>query len=200
MGEYGTYKGEEIKIGTCEDMYYMRADQIPLVESATLRDLTAIRFRFPFPDEDGIEPGNFDDCDRGARVWGIEPPADLDRHYKVQFKAQAGILVSLPCPYSQEAKDSGVKYHFNGYRGPVKIVQQRVWAGVWVTVCECGACGARYRLPTLDDVRPVLDACERHAKAEERVGGNPSQAKWWREVARRIEIGYSTPTNSDPAN
>ena len=32
MGEYAKYQGEEIKIGTCEDLYYLRADQAFKVE------------------------------------------------------------------------------------------------------------------------------------------------------------------------
>ena len=27
MGEYAKYAGERVKIGTCEDMYYLRDDQ-----------------------------------------------------------------------------------------------------------------------------------------------------------------------------
>ncbi|MBA3354975.1 MAG: hypothetical protein H0U18_03355 [Pyrinomonadaceae bacterium] len=27
MGEYATFKGLSVKIGTCENMYYLRADQ-----------------------------------------------------------------------------------------------------------------------------------------------------------------------------
>jgi hypothetical protein len=68
MGEYGTYLGNNIKIGTCEDMYYLRADQRHLVKAAALHDLTDIRFRFPFPDEDHRQPGDFDDYDRGLTV------------------------------------------------------------------------------------------------------------------------------------
>ncbi len=32
MGEYAIYRGERIKIGTCEDMYYLRPDQVHLVK------------------------------------------------------------------------------------------------------------------------------------------------------------------------
>ena len=75
MGEYATRKdiGERIKIGTCESMYYLRADQAREVYAEPgnvdpIADAAAIRFRFPFPDEDGIEPGNFDDHARHMRI------------------------------------------------------------------------------------------------------------------------------------
>jgi hypothetical protein len=192
MGEYAIYDGHEIKIGTCEDMYYLRPDQRHLVQSSTLRDLTAIRFRFPFPDEDSRVPGDFDDHDRGLTVWGSTVPDGVE-HYLVQFKADAGILVSLPCPYSAAAKASAITYHFNGFRGPARIVQQRVWAGVWATVMDCGPCEARLRLPDLDAARPLLDAIGRQIATADR-----DTAAMWRSIADRVERGYHTPVTDDP--
>jgi hypothetical protein len=196
MGEYGYVNGQEIKIGTCEDMYYLRRDQIRLVQSTTLRDLTHLRFRFPFPDEDAVAPGEFDDYDRGLAVWGYEVPDGVE-HYSVQFRATPGILASLPCPYSAEGKASGITYHFNGFRGPARIVQQRIWAGRWATVMACGPCGAKYRLPDLAAARPLLDAIGTEVTRAERDDA-PERAVMWRTVAERIETGYHTSTDSDP--
>ena len=190
MGEYATYRDTRIKIGTCEDMYYLRPDQLHLVESPVLRDLTALRFRFPFPDEDHLEPGAFEDHDRGLTVRGYDVPTNVD-HHTVQFKADAGILVSLPCPYSEQATTSGPRYHFNGFRGPARIVQQRIWAGVWVTVVDCGPCGARFRLPDLDAAQPLLAAILREVVEAERAH-DTKRAETWRTVADRVERGYHT--------
>jgi hypothetical protein len=58
MGEYARYNGSDIKIGTCEDMYYLRADQAHLVTAPVdgmldpIKYAAQIRFRFPFPEED----------------------------------------------------------------------------------------------------------------------------------------------------
>jgi hypothetical protein len=191
MGEFATFNGQHIKIGTCENMYYLRADQLDLVRSAALHDLTNLRFRFPFPDEDHREPGDFDDYDRGLTVWGYEIPDGVD-HHLVQFKAAAGILVSLPCPYSAAAKGGGITYHVNGYRGPARIVQQRIWAGVWATVMACGPCGAKFRLPDLDTARPLLDAISGEVTKAERYG-SADQVAMWRTGAERVECGYHTP-------
>jgi hypothetical protein len=166
MGEYGNYLGTRIKIGTCENMSYLRPDQRHLVQAAALFDLTDIRFRFPFPDEDHLAPGDFDDPDRGLTVWGYQVPNGLD-HFRVQFKAAGGVLVSLPCPFSDEAKASDITYHFNGFRGPARIVQQRAWAGVWATVMACGPCDAKYRLPDLDAAQPLLHAIQRQIATAE---------------------------------
>ena len=75
MGEYAQFQGSEIKIGTCEDMYYLRFQQrhevTSLLNSVDLEDLDTLqqlRFRFPFPEEDSIEPGAFDNHNKTARV------------------------------------------------------------------------------------------------------------------------------------
>src|SRR5574343_777904 len=70
MGEYATIKNHgEIKLGTCEDMYYARYDQAKKLLSAADRKVylkpDTNRWRFPFPQEDDIQIGNFQDYDYG---------------------------------------------------------------------------------------------------------------------------------------
>ena len=190
MGEYATYLGRRIKIGTCEDMYYLRPDQIHLVAPDTPLNLTHSRFRFPFPDEDDRRPGDFTDYDRGLSVWGYTVPDGVE-HYRVQFKADAGILVNLPCPYSTDGRTGDLRYMFNGFRGPARIVQQRVWAGVWATVLACGPCGSRFRLPDLASAKPLLDAIDQQI-ALDTADDRTSSVLLWRAVADRIERGYHT--------
>ncbi len=55
-------------------MYYLRADQAALVTPEhgsvdPVKDVTSIRSRFPFPDEDKNEPGNFDPFERSIHVF-----------------------------------------------------------------------------------------------------------------------------------
>lgn len=190
MGEYANYKGEHIKIGTCEDMYYLRADQRHLIEGYKFSDemLAACRFRFPFPDEDHIEPGQFDVYDRGVSLYGVDIPDEVT-HYKVQFVARVGFNVMLPCPLSKEGKESGLKMHANGFAGPVKIVQQALRNGVWVTICRCGACDTTYRLPTMAEAEPVIVALRSSADHYEREG-DAHRAKWYHTIADRITAGY----------
>src|SRR5437016_4579142 len=62
MGEYAQYGGQDVKIGTCEDMYYLRYDQRWQVQALDgnvnpVLDVAHLRFRFPWPDEDTIPPG-----------------------------------------------------------------------------------------------------------------------------------------------
>lgn len=151
MGEYARYNGEEIKIGTCEEMYYLRADQRHLV--AYEFDGTE-RFRFPFPDEDGLEPGRFDDHDRGVKIpraWSL--PVDWDDHGSVQFVAQhPGYVLSIPCPEQYEQPGmhvdmpNGLRVGRNGFNGDPRVVQQAYRDGVLATIVSCGACGRKWRL------------------------------------------------------
>lgn len=216
MGEYATYNGQSVKIGTCEQMYYLRADQVPLIqpESGNVNPrrrshAEQIQFRFPFPREDGIEPGAFEDHDYGMGVWGIEPPDDPEQieHCHLQFTRNypesGGILLSIPCPRSREGKASGLKVHYNGYNGAVQLHSQRLVDGRLVLILRCGDCGALYRVPTLDDAKPVLDILEKEAAAEDhrtkianqRPGAVQcaSAGDYYREVARRIVAGYTEP-------
>jgi len=192
MGEYAEYKGERIKIGTCEDMYYLRADQAHLVKPlsgnvspASVEDQKTIRFRFPWPSEDGIEPGAFGDYSKGRTFYDLKPPEGVE-HYTIQFSAPQGYLVSLPCPEGPEATH-GLRVHRNGWPGAVSVVQQAYRGGVLALICRC-ACGAAYNLPTLEDAQPVIDACLR--EAEKNKGDRASYAAEYLEIAKRIRAGY----------
>src|SRR5260221_7419635 len=136
MGEYARYNGQEVKIGTCENMYYLRADQArkvtPLPNSVDpVKDAASIRFRFPFPDEDSFEPGSgkFHDANynRSVAISGVEVPEGVE-HSTIQFSSGHGYLVSLPCPESTEGK--GFTFHHNGFAGAAHIVQQRCIDGI----------------------------------------------------------------------
>jgi hypothetical protein len=188
MGEYAMFQGRQVKIGTCENMYCLRADQATIVKALEgnvdpVKDRDEIRFRFPFPDEDRIDPGAFEDYNRSLALHGLAIPEGVE-HDSVQFTAPEGYLVSIPCPEGPSA-GHGLKVHRNGFAGSVGIVQQR-WVGpCLVTICACGGCGARYRLATIADAQPVIDACKREASA------NPRDARGWLEIAARIAKGYA---------
>ena len=212
MGEYAKYDGEEIKIGTCEDMLYLRADQAHLVTALPgnvdpIAHQDALRFRFPFPDEDGLQPGEFDDPFRGMRLYDVKAPAGVT-HSTVQFTASNGYLVSLPCPESgsegvlsltSDGSDHVYRVHRNGYGGAVEIAQQAYRGGLLVTICKCKGCGAIYRLPTLEDAQPVIDELHKMADRETMTAarndtpGNELAAVRLRTIADRIAAGYALP-------
>lgn len=155
MGEYANFNGERIKIGTCEDLYYLRADQRRLVSGGDLGSsperyfVDGIRFRFPFPDEDELEPGRFEDYDRGERIpggWTI--PDDYEHDGGVQFHAEPGYLLYLPCPESPNFPEAiAPKLGRNGWHGGYAVKQQRMIDGELWTVVACLSCGSKWRLP-----------------------------------------------------
>lgn len=64
MGDFATYRGKELKIGTTEDLLYLRADQsdthhTPQVDA---RDLAG-----PFPARRGVSPTSRDHLSRIER-------------------------------------------------------------------------------------------------------------------------------------
>ncbi len=222
MGEYAKYNGEEIKIGTCESMYYLRADQAHLVTAMSgnvdpVRDRESIRFRFPFPDEDGKAPGDFEDYDRGVRVDGplvaeILRRFDPASHDRIQFVAsQHGYNVCLPCPEAHSAGDDaygskpseGVlsltdgsehayQVHRNGFRGALFVKQQR-WQGDTLTTVVGCACGALWRLGTLADAEALIVALRSmgdHEADELNRYGSPARGKFYHAIADRIAAGY----------
>jgi hypothetical protein len=208
MGEYAQYNGQDVKIGTCESMYYLRADQRHLIEGYTFDG--GDRFRFPFPDEDEIAPGQFVDHDRGVRIPGWSLPAEWEGHGGVQFKAEPGYLLYVPCPEGQEfvELDIAEKIGRNGWHGGAMLKQQRVFDGRLVSVVACGSCGALWRLETIEDALPVIVAFRAEAERQEwRRGYDFDTGEYldeyaWEDVhaeqaktnlltiAARIEAGY----------
>lgn len=213
MGEYANFGGRSVKIGTCEDMYYLRADQMDKVSGgdwpANRRALDVIRFRFPFPDEDGIEPGSFEDYGRGFKIPGYTLPRDLsgDTHHAVQFTNPKGYNLCVPCPESFGVEDgpvdlpNGIRVHRNGWDGGPRITQQAFRGGVLVTLLSCGACGAHHRLDTIEDARPVIDALRaeavrtewnpRECKQQDRYPVGSDYRAMLDKIAQRIEDGYA---------
>lgn len=229
MGEYATRRsdGERIKIGTCESMYYLRADQVDDIvpERGNVdpagEHREALLYRFPFPDEDHLQPGEFESHDRGMRIDCPQPEGVT--HGTVQLKASNGYLVSLPCPEAGEhvttdglsgmrnthrvvqVNGDGLRVNLNGYGGSCTLVMQRYWEGKLVPVVRCNGCGQLYRMPERADALPMLEYIERQAgfrmrdfeRSKDRPGpvcdGDRIQAERLLEIGRRILAGYDLP-------
>lgn len=214
MGEYATYRGESVKIGTCEDMYYLRYEHRRNVTPEPgnvnpVRDVLALRFRFPWPDEDGTaRPGHDDDrhrYDRGAAIHALTVPATVT-HYSVQFRADAGYLVSLPCPEGPQSVTTPPVTR-NGFSGAVHLCQQKEIAdGRVVPVMKCGGCGAKWRMEDADEITALVVACRGEADAAahrwrihpEYDGSEDGTARWWHTVADRIAAGAKLAPTLDP--
>jgi hypothetical protein len=134
MGEYIKYQGTEIKIGTCEDMYYatyqkynlalergqlIKSDNSSNPEEYAKPD-SGIRFRFPFPDEDHFQLGDIgkNAFDRGvtilisgdlddtlAVVNGVPQTLEL-RQQKLVHKESDGRLALVPVLHNPLTKET----------------------------------------------------------------------------------------------
>ncbi len=111
MGEYLKYKNREIKVGTVENLYYVRFDQFKKAFDAN--ELSQVqgnytprqymdteygfRFRFPFPDEDKLPLGEIlGDHNRGIPVridQAVIPDIGLSTdHYVMMIMQQKPII------------------------------------------------------------------------------------------------------------
>lgn len=197
MGEYASVGGQRVKIGTCEDLYYLRADQVRKVANSDtdLSDpetLSVVRFRFPWPDEDATPPGAFEDYDRGLRLWGVPVPEGV-QHGSVQFQARNGYLLSLPCPEGPDAPEGVAR---NGYGGACSLVQQGWRGGRLVGIARCNGCGARYRLEDGNEEAAAVairaEADRQYRTADEHgTEGNRDIGDRLNTIATRLLNGYA---------
>jgi hypothetical protein len=132
MGEYAKRisDGQEVKIGTCETMYYLRLEDVNKVQKLP-HSLDPARekglfFRLPFPDEDSINPGDYSDPFRCEQLY---IPAN-DEHKTprqdfapdelapgtIQLHHACGLLLNVPCYHGARLPDvpDTMKVFWNG--------------------------------------------------------------------------------------
>lgn len=206
MGEYAKFNGESVKIGTCEDMYYLRYDQRTLVEPESgnvdpVDDAEHLRFRFPWPDEDHIEPGSGKFHDNGYHrsiaVYGFSAP-DVE-HSNVQFTAHAGYVTSLPCPESTLYQDGSngsrklvgadnINVHRNGFSGAVHLVAQRWIPGIGlVPILRCGGCGSMWREVERTRIEELAMCLRSEGDRQNRQ--HEGDGQFWHQIADRVLAG-----------
>jgi hypothetical protein len=146
MGEYANYKGQQIKIGTGEAMYYLRyedrAKVRPIPNSLDPKEhLDILSFRLPFPDEDGMGPGNYEDYARGSRLFGFKGSESLGAG-TIQLTHPNGLLLNAPCYHGSKLPDGGdIKAFWNG-RDPhhFELLRIGVRRGKVAPIIQCKYC------------------------------------------------------------
>ena len=182
MGEYARHNGRQVKIGTCEDLYYVRIEDSHLLTPErnnvdAARD-TGIRFRLPFPDEDNVQIGHYEDYNRGYRLYrsikdkkgqiiGHEDfnPDWLDEAApgSIQLTHPSGLLLNVPCHHGRKLPDLPGA-HWNGKSHSIELFQvKRVDDGVVVPIVGCRHCGQKWRT-SWDHVLPFVGDEELHAR------------------------------------
>jgi hypothetical protein len=136
MGEYAVRisDNQEVKIGTCEDMFYLRFSDRNLVRRLSGNidvnvdaEAAQCRFRLPFPDEDGLKPGEYDNFNRFQELYNHNNERYTVAHPEtgvIQVHHKSGILINLPCYHGEklpEIKSNGVHVFWNG-KDPGHIV------------------------------------------------------------------------------
>jgi hypothetical protein len=198
MGEHIKYKGNSVKIGTCEDLYYARYGQIKeAVESGKakfqpgnaqperyLDPGCGWRYRFPFPDEDSVEIGCFRDFDRG---WLL--PANEEFCFSMKTHEVAVMFdpfkrartspgeelidrITFPCPYSEVGRAAGITAPPR-----VEVLQQKFVEAELQTIIRCPYCRKEWSL----DYNDAIQLCSFSQR-----GFSPERD----EVLNRIIAGY----------
>lgn len=179
MGEFVEYRGEVMKIGTCENLYYttyskyrdaLENNRFSKVEGNLSPELYAkpnsgFRFRFPFPDEDKLPFGtNRKDYSRGI-------PINLEN--------------SVLDPPEQSNIKEGI------YK--MMIVQQELVHRqsdnllCLALVLWSPASGKYFRVEDDNDVKNILSQIIKHHVQD---NSNLEQRSFYRSIALRILKGY----------
>ena len=194
MGEYLNFDGEDVKIGTCENLYYLRydflKDNLDRFKAGDQEPKSYLsdgsRFRFPFPEEDTQQPFHYEKFDKGLTVPVDRKDFEIE-HSTVTAHIQAngggyGINYFIPCPglnRELEIEHSNISERF-----PLDIVQLKpVGEEVWLVV-RCGYCGVRVRFDYKES-KKLTDHIEKlHENDTE------ENQDYWNKVCSRILEGY----------
>lgn len=178
MSEYATRKidGKEFKIGTCEDMFNCRYDQISEVRYPYLSD--NLYWRIPTPDEDGMKPGEFDYTlllEDGRIPWKLmidttkfseEDIKNMQKQGTVQLKeSHMGLLVNIRCPHGFDVgenfqkHDEGIVYSmgYNGRQGTLYLKGLKNEPTELKVLVECSACGSMWSF-SFNEIEPAIES------------------------------------------
>lgn len=174
MGEYAQRisDGERIKIGTCEDMLYLRFEDRAKVSALAGNvdpnddeQAGQVRFRLPFPDEDGVRIGEYKDPFRGLRIYrgsavqgsheDFTDATTASEPGMIQLSHPSGLLVNVPCYHGNKLPNLGdAKTFWNGKSWSLELFQLRpvlVDGALQVfPVVKCRWCGSVWRYQWTD--------------------------------------------------
>jgi len=144
MGEYAKFKNEEIKIGTCESMYYLRYEDrdkvTPIHGSLDPSVEENLLWRLPFLDEDKLGPGQYESHDRGLRLYkkdfnGSTDSIGFTKDFTckdlepgtMQMTHKSGLILSVPCHHGEKLPDLGEVTSY-GRTNPIAGWNGKTWS------------------------------------------------------------------------
>lgn len=170
MGEYAIRKRDkaEIKIGTCETMYYCRYDQLSDIEYNENTD--NLFWRIPVPREDGIEVGDFEPwLTENGRIYH-ELLLDVDKLEQDElddiaknagtvqaYVESLGMLINVPCYHGIKLPESseGMRFFWNGKKDTLYMCALKNTSTELRIVVECRACRSLWSFP-FEIVEPAI--------------------------------------------
>lgn len=173
MGEYAIRKSdnEEIKIGTCEMMYYLRYEDRHKVSPRPDRNDTDpstfenVFWRLPFPDEDHVLPGDYENHGRAERLYTKDDccatalTAELTSNDGIiQLHHESGLLLNVPCTHGRELPDTtgtSIKSFWNGKSWFFELAHLKNTEEGILPVIHCRFCRSMWRF-TWAEVMPYL--------------------------------------------
>ena len=203
MGEY--LNG--IKLGTCEDLYYVRLTDLQRMKGAGdyLTPANGYRYRFPFPEEDTMQAGNYDPYNKGypvslsqtasPKLYALMTSADY-KHMTVchsaSYHGTHNVNMIMPCPLSKEFSNTKEIRLSAGGASIAVVIEQLKWVDgeIW-TVISCPYCEAKIRL----DKEHAEDLCNTLTLVTTRFDHDQQkvidyQDPYKLEIAKRIMAGY----------
>lgn len=170
MGEYAKRlkDGEDVKIGTCECMYYCRYEQLHEIDYGYNTD--NLLWRIPTPDEDGIDPGDFEFGGLYHDKRFVRYHVSLKESYD-DFKELAdnagivqlysdkiGLLINVPCHHGIKLPDiNGAKCFWNGKINPLHLAYIKNTDKELLVGVRCMACGKMWSIP-LGEIMPSINS------------------------------------------
>lgn len=167
MGEYAKRisDGTEVKIGTCESMYYLRyedRDKVkPLAHSLDPRDSIGLFFRLPFPDEDDVHIGQYDPPERGLRLYReVKTPGNQPDGWEdftdetaqqepgnIQLRHESGLLLNVRCYHGCKLPAGGddIKPFWNGKGHSLELAWVKATESGVLPIVRCRWCGMMWR-------------------------------------------------------
>ena len=179
MGEYAKRKdnGYEVKIGTCEAMYYLRFEDRTKVEKlhGSLDPMKSkqygLSFRLPFPDEDVLGAGHINGAyNRGEPLpefKGDETTLNTAGNIQLVHSA-SGLLANVSCYHGQKLpiNSEDTNFHWNGKGYSFELVRvKHMEDGRVIPLVQCRHCHTLWRadwdeiLPYITDER-LKERCE----------------------------------------
>jgi hypothetical protein len=155
-------------------MYYLRLEDKDKVTSESGSGFGWF-WRLPFPDEDDVLPGQYQEYNRGLRLckevglaenkyWEDFTDGETVKDPGIlQLTHPSGLLVNMPCYHGNKLPDAppGGKCFWNGKSWSLELRSLRTDKGQVFPIVECRHCGQAWRYEW-DKILPYVQGEMRH--------------------------------------